>query len=160
MSRSKRRAKRVAVLLLLALSVELGVAAGYQFSQVLNSEIHVYRVLTGSMEPFVPTGSIVFVASVHTPLDYGIGDILLYIPGGRGETGILHRLIGYTSDGKLLIKGDAVERVEVVDPGWVKGVMIGGVPWGGYAAPIVSALAAAVGAALLYSSLERARRSR
>lgn len=134
-------------------------AAGYQLMYTLGDVFGVYRVLTGSMEPFVPAGSIVLVRRVYTAMDYGLGDVLLYTPGGRGEAGVLHRLIGYTANGKLLIKGDAVENVEVVDPSWVKGVMVGGVPWGAYAAPVAAAISAAVAAALLYSSLERARRA-
>ncbi len=159
MYRSRERVRRLAALLLLAVGVELLVASGYGLLEVLESEFGVYRVLTGSMEPFVPTGSIVFVRKVHTATDYSLGEVLLYTPGGRGEVGLLHRLIGYTGDGMLLIKGDAVERVEVVDKRWVKGVMVWGLPWGAYAAPVAASIAAAVAAALLYSSLEKARRS-
>lgn len=57
-------------------------------------------VVTGSMEPTVPRGSL---AVVFKSNDYGVGDVVLFKAYNRL---ILHRIVGL-EDGCFLTKGDA-----------------------------------------------------
>jgi signal peptidase I len=67
-------------------------------------------VLTGSMEPAIPTGSVVFV---YPQESYGVGDIVTFKPNGSEETiSITHRIIEETNGASGTIfttKGDANE---------------------------------------------------
>jgi len=62
--------------------------------------IRSYIVVTGSMEPVLPTGSVVF--TVHRP-PYIVGQIITF---NRGSITVTHRVVGI-KDGKYQTKGDA-----------------------------------------------------
>ncbi len=65
-----------------------------------------YVVLSGSMEPAIPTGSVVFV-DIHDT-DVSVGDIVTYkLPSvNGGEILVTHRII-QEEDGNWITKGDA-----------------------------------------------------
>ena len=78
---------------------------------LLSIGIHVvgmspYVVLSGSMEPEIATGSVVFIRDVqHKSDDYAPGQIIAY----KAQSGIavVHRIISVTDDGLFEMKGDA-----------------------------------------------------
>lgn len=61
-------------------------------------------VLTGSMEPAVPVGSLIYVAPA-APSELAEGDIVTF---GDGEETVTHRVISnHKVEGELITKGDA-----------------------------------------------------
>ncbi|WP_203042831.1 signal peptidase I [Pimelobacter simplex] len=92
-----------------------------------------YTVLTGSMRPAHPPGTLVVVRPVD-PEDLAVGDIVTYQLESGEETVVTHRIvaIGNQLDGDLVIttRGDANE---VVDKEPVKPVQVRGRLW--YAVP-------------------------
>lgn len=63
-----------------------------------------YTVLTGSMEPEIPVGSMVYVEQV-APQDLSEGDVVTF---GSGEETVTHRVVSnHTVEGELITKGDA-----------------------------------------------------
>lgn len=73
-----------------------------------------YVVLSGSMEPAIPTGSVAFIDTYDT--EVSVGDIVTYkLPSVKGgETLVTHRIIR-EEDGNWITKGDANE-VEDLSP--------------------------------------------
>jgi signal peptidase I len=67
-------------------------------------------VLSGSMEPTLPVGSLVVVRPVD-PADVRIGDVITYLPNPEDPTAITHRVTGIThrTDGGVTFttQGDA-----------------------------------------------------
>ncbi len=63
----------------------------------------IYEIRTGSMTPTIPMGSLVIDHKTHNPR---IGDVISFHRPGDGAI-VTHRLIGLTSDGQLITKGDA-----------------------------------------------------
>ena len=92
-------------------------------------------VLSGSMEPTIPVGSIVYVKPVDDPAQLEPGDICTYILSD-GETMVTHRVISIDPEARTLItKGDANE----VEDGAVAFSQVYGetrfhLPWLGYIA--------------------------
>lgn len=86
-----------------------------------------YVVLSGSMEPALPTGSVAFIDQKDR--DVEIGDIVTYRVGQEAsiETGegtfasaeegtlVTHRIVGTTAGGNYITKGDANEVEDVVE---------------------------------------------
>ena len=63
-----------------------------------------YHVLSGSMEPAIPTGSLVYVRSVD-PIDLEKEDIIAFY---QGDSVIMHRVVkNKKMDGLIVTKGDA-----------------------------------------------------
>jgi signal peptidase len=92
-----------------------------------------YAVLTGSMRPDFPPGTLVVAAPVD-PHDVGIGDVITYqLRSGRPEV-VTHRVIAVrtTLDGALELQtqGDAND---VADEEWVRPEQVRGRLW--YAVP-------------------------
>lgn len=86
-----------------------------------------YVVVSGSMEPTLPTGSIIFVSLLEKKAEPG--DILTF---RRGKTVVTHR-VAEQKDGIYITRGDANKEK---DPGIVKqedviGVVSMCVPWAG-----------------------------
>ena len=66
-----------------------------------------FAVLSGSMEPKIPVGSIVFVDEVE-PATIQTGDIITY--NFSGNTMVTHRVVGVDIENQSIItKGDANE---------------------------------------------------
>lgn len=64
-------------------------------------------VLTGSMEPTIPVGSIVYVKPLGNPSQLQPGDICTYTLSD-GETMVTHRVVSVDPDSQTLVtKGDA-----------------------------------------------------
>ena len=69
-----------------------------------------YIVVSGSMEPNIPVGSIVFSKEID-PADLQKGDVIVFIDPARGTTPITHRVVSNdTAEGTIVTKGDANER--------------------------------------------------
>jgi signal peptidase len=102
-----------------------------------------YTVLSGSMRPGLPPGTLVVVRPVE-PADLAIGDVITYqLESGDPEV-VTHRVVaqGFDSDGDLLFltRGDAND---VADEKWVQPVQIKGelwysVPYLGYASDLLT----------------------
>lgn len=82
-----------AVLMLIGLMVATFLALG----------IHVFRVAGGSMEPTLPSGSVVITMATD---DLAERDIITYREPGSGDI-TTHTFIGYDDGGSLMTKGDA-----------------------------------------------------
>jgi len=95
-------------------------------------------VLSGSMEPALSVGGVVFIKPVEAA-DIEVGDIIAY---GSGETLITHRVIEVISQpsGPMFItKGDASQAPDLtpVSPSAVVGKVVFDVPYLGYLADFV-----------------------
>lgn len=89
----------------ICLSLIIPRAAGYR----------TYIVISGSMEPAIPVGSIVYSAETD-PETVEKGDVIVFTSARRGDTPITHRVVSNdTSSRTIITKGDANER-EDVDP--------------------------------------------
>lgn len=73
-----------------------------------------YHVLTGSMEPGIPAGSVVYAAAIQAG-EPRAGGVIVYDYGG---TPVIHRVIDVLPDGAVIAKGDANPEPdpEPVDP--------------------------------------------
>ncbi|MBR2561373.1 MAG: signal peptidase I [Eubacterium sp.] len=66
-----------------------------------------YTVLSGSMEPTIPVGSIVYARSVDQPDSLAEGDVVVFYEG-IGSTPVVHRLLeNHLSEREIQTKGDA-----------------------------------------------------
>lgn len=63
-------------------------------------EYRICCIMSGSMEPLIQTGSLVFVKPAQ---EYAVGDIITY---RCGETSVTHRIVKKTEEG-YVTKGDA-----------------------------------------------------
>jgi len=95
--------------------------------------IKTYSVLTGSMEPAIKTGSLIFVKKQE---NYSVGDIVTKTGDESGIT-VTHRIINITEeDGnvKIKTKGDAnnVEDKEFFDKDAIIGKVFVYIPFAGY----------------------------
>ncbi|WP_193312774.1 signal peptidase I [Georgenia subflava] len=121
-------------------------------------------VLSGSMEPAIPTGSQVVVEAVESDADaaeLALGDVITFMPFPDDTTLVTHRIVGRTlaADGTVAFttKGDANDAA---DPWTVTTVQIRGVahyhvPYAGHLATVLDGdqkrTGAVVGAAALFS---------
>jgi signal peptidase len=65
-----------------------------------------YTVLTGSMEPTIPVGSVVY-AKPADPLTLSVGDVIVFYDG-RSAIPVTHRILeNDTACGQVITKGDA-----------------------------------------------------
>ena len=88
------------VVILLCIPVTVPRIFGYQ----------VYNVISGSMEPAIPTGSLVYAKSVE-PADVETDDVIVFY--GSADTGaiITHRVVeNHKVSGEFITKGDANEE--------------------------------------------------
>ncbi len=103
--RMVRRVGAAALLVAALLGLALGVA-------VRADVVRVSRVLTGSMDPTIPPGSVVVSRPVQ-PEKVGRGDVVVFLPPppfGTGGTPVVHRVVDVQrKDGDVLLrtKGDA-----------------------------------------------------
>lgn len=87
-----------------------------------------YIVLSGSMEPVVQTGSVVYIRQTDEPLKEG--DIIGYMAGNMP---VVHRIIGHGEDG-WITQGDAneIQDMNEVTDDQVLGKFIIAIPKAGY----------------------------
>ena len=92
-----------------------------------------YTVLTGSMEPGMPPGTLIVVKPAP-PDEIGVGTVITYQLKSEQPTVVTHRVIsqGFDDEGEPVFqtRGDANT---VPDPVWVRPVQIRGEEW--YAVP-------------------------
>ena len=69
--------------------------------------IEPYVVMSGSMEPAIHTGSLVFVDTKDK--DINVGDIIAF---NKGDISVTHRVSGINEDGTYITKGDANESID------------------------------------------------
>ena len=123
-------------------------AAAALFAQMLIG-IRPYVVMSGSMEPSVHTGAVVFVNTKADPDECHVGDIIVF---PKGDNTVSHRIVS-EEDGAFITKGDAnpADDAGPVPKGEVKGRVIYSIPYVGY---IIVALRSPTGiAALLFFAL-------
>lgn len=92
------------------------------------SRLSAHVVLSGSMEPALGTGGIVFTDKTKTEPE--IGEIITY---RLSDTLVTHRVVG-KQEGSYVTKGDANpgEDAQPVDPGQILGTVVFFVPILGY----------------------------
>ena len=98
-------ARRTA-LVLLAVTTALLVAAGAML-YTGRADYSVYRIDSASMEPTIPTDSIVVV---DEEADIEEGDVVSFYVAGEHVT--THRLVTVNSDGTIVTQGDAMDQVD------------------------------------------------
>lgn len=90
-------------------------------------------VLSGSMEPTIKVGSLIFTSSVD-PTSLVKDDIITFLRDGTGGTPVTHRITEVSEDGSFVTKGDANDSAdgETVLPSEVQGKLVFAVPLLGY----------------------------
>ena len=72
-----------------------------------------YVVVSGSMEPTIPTGSLIY-SKPTDPAQLQTGDVIVFVDEARGTTPITHRVVtNDTSAGTIITKGDANEGEDI-----------------------------------------------
>lgn len=121
-----------------------------------------YTILTGSMEPQYPPGTLVVIKPVEDVSEINIGDIITYqLESGKPEV-VTHRVVGMgaDADGEVLFttRGDANDSndLEPVQPAQIVGKLWYSVPYIGWINNVVTGQARAwaipivVGALFVY----------
>jgi signal peptidase len=92
----------------------------------------VFRVMSGSMEPAIKTGSVVLVKQI-SPKELKKGDIITFSVS-NSILPVTHRIVQVSKDGKITTKGDAnkTNDFDPVSVSNVKGKVIFAVPYFGY----------------------------
>lgn len=67
-------------------------------------------VVSGSMEPEIPVGSLVFIDQHDQSVDPG--DVLAYRIGDTMDTIIVHRVVDQNNDGTYITKGDSNDTAD------------------------------------------------
>jgi signal peptidase len=114
-------------------------------SFALSTQVSGYRgfiVLSGSMEPLIPTGAVVFTKRI-SPSTLHIGDIITFISPTRNHEFITHRIVNITNKKDLLTfdtKGDKNKSKDtwILTQGGVVGKVVYFVPEIGYALSFIS----------------------
>ena len=69
--------------------------------------INGYTILSGSMEPTIPVGSVVYTKMIADPTELEVGDIVIFYEG-LGDVPVVHRLLeNHKSEREIITKGDA-----------------------------------------------------
>ena len=101
--------------------------------------IEQYVVISGSMEPAIPVGSMVYSAQTD-PATLETGDIIVFYSTEAGSTPVTHRVVeNHVADGEIITKGDANEQNDMSPVVYanVLGKLVLHVPMLGYiAAPL------------------------
>ena len=97
-------------------------------------DTRVCAVESGSMEPYLMTGSMALINTKATFDDIEVGDIVVY-RREADDKNIIHRVVDITDDG-LIMKGDAnrVTDPTIVTEDILVGRYLGHVEWAGYIA--------------------------
>ena len=90
--------------------------------------IRPYVILSGSMEPGIPTGSVAYI-DVKDRTDLEVGDVIMY--RASEEINVTHRIIDFDSAGNLITKGDANDTADLrpVSPNSVVGTYVFSIPY-------------------------------
>ena len=112
--------------------------------------IQTYVVVTGSMEPSIPVGSLVYAKPVE-PETLQVGDVIVFYSTNAASNGtaqdgaipITHRVVeNHVDKGEIITKGDANESVDMFPAAYINvvGKMLAHVPKLGYLASPLSSL--------------------
>lgn len=72
-----------------------------------------YVVVSGSMEPTIPVGSIVYSKN-EDPSTMNVGDVIVFLNEAQGRAPITHRIVSNdTVTGTIITKGDANESEDI-----------------------------------------------
>ena len=101
-----------------------------------------YMVLSGSMEPEISTGSLVYIKD--TKETYEPGDVVAF---HTSDLLVVHRIYAYGEDGTFITKGDANEHPDgrSLDPSDILGECIFTIPGAGYLVSIFQSQTIQVG---------------
>lgn len=106
--------------LVLALTFAVAIiAASFSVPKIFG--INPYVILSGSMEPGIPTGSVVYI-DTHDK-DVHEGDIIAFQSGAGKGAMVTHRAVKINTDGTITTKGDSneVEDLAPLSPEYVVG---------------------------------------
>ena len=122
--------KLLMVLVIFVLCISVLLLVLISFSPI--KTFQVFRVMSGSMEPEIKTGSVIFVEQVN-PKDLKKGDIITFSVN-KSVSPVTHRIVKISKDGKITTKGDAnsTNDVDAVSLSSVKGGEIFTLPYLGY----------------------------
>jgi signal peptidase I len=106
----------------LRLTAWVGIAVGFGIALLLAAltvgprflPYQAYAVISESMEPAIPTGSVVVLRPVG-PMELMVGDVITFRRPGHADAVVTHRILGMetTGDTSLLItRGDANEEAD------------------------------------------------
>lgn len=112
---------------------------------------NLFCIATGSMEPEIPVGSLVYVESVD-PMTLEVGDVISYRDGMDASVPVTHRIVqNDTEQWELTTRGDANAQPDPmpVSYGQVIGKVALSVPVVGYLALAISTPAGKISIALL-----------
>lgn len=102
----------------------------------------VYTITSGSMEPAIPTGSLVYAKDAQ-PQEIAPEDVIVFLGGYGGGTVITHRVVENQEDERTFItKGDANEANDVTPVPYenLLGRVSRSVPMLGYFLPAISTM--------------------
>ncbi len=129
------RYKRYIVVFTTLLSFMLITVNGFLIYEYISNTFDIYVIVTSSMEPSIPRGSIVIVRSLNLDSESpAIGDVLAYRISELNNIVFAHRLIEIMPNGDFVLKGDAVNSEDIINRDSVIGVVIYGIPGGIYLA--------------------------
>lgn len=96
----------------------------------------VFTVLSGSMEPKYPVGSLIYVCRAE-PAELGSGDVITFWLDG--DTAATHRIVEVLPDGSFRTKGDANDTADAspVEPASIIGSPTLTIPCLGYLAAYI-----------------------
>ena len=106
----------------------LAISLPYWLPTSLGGDTSYHFVLTDSMKGTLDPGAFVILRTADA---YQVGDVVSYQieAGASGQKiTILHRIIAKLPDSKFLMKGDAVESTEEIEPETVQGRMVLAIP--------------------------------
>lgn len=91
-----------------------------------------FSILTGSMEPAIPTGSVIYVKSADIE-DIQEGDVITFRLGSGNANTATHRVVEVLEDG-VKTKGDANTNIDatIVDENRLLGEVVYTLPFCGY----------------------------
>lgn len=111
----------------------------------------IYTVISGSMEPAIPTGSLVYIEGAQ-PEEIEAGDVIAFYGAEDSAAVITHRVVeNNTLMGQFVTKGDANEKADVnpVDYEELIGKLVMSVPYLGRAAQLFTSTAGKIGAGVV-----------
>ena len=113
-------------------------------------DVRIFYVVSGSMEPNIPVGSLAVVAGSDS---YNVGDVVAYRLTVENRTyTILHRIVAVSGDGRYYVKGDAMPAGEYIEDSRIVGKLVAAIPLLGFLGmgvnllPLVAVLAIIVAA--------------
>lgn len=147
---SKRRRRAAAVCSLagvLLLIAVIGLCAPLTLPRVFGYQI--YNVVSGSMEPAIPTGSLVYVSKTE-PADLKTDDVIAFYSSADTGAIITHRIVkNQVVSGQIITKGDANAAEDMIPVKY--GQVLGKVE---HAIPVAGKILAAV--ATIYGKIAAA----